>query len=189
MIKNKQKVLIGILVVIALTALLYLVIRSESAKITTFEDCQKAGWLVRNMTAYSYEKGYDGPEEKCTLWTGKSFLKYSIFFPTQNKPATEYMQALLSGELELIDDCLRVNGDLIIWPYGFSLSVDEASILDDTGHGAVRVGDRVRFGGGGLSEDEMGDRIDIADILSKLSTQFPSNRCSGPYWLVGEILK
>lgn len=133
------------------------------------------------------------PDETKRVTT--SFFKQDVsisssapFFPTQKEPATAFNQALLSGILEELDGCLRVNGDLIVWPYGFSLSVDENSILDDTGHGAVRVGDKVRFSGGGFSEDEIEEGVEMADILGNLSAELPSDRCSGPYWAIGEII-
>jgi len=40
------------LVVIALIVSLYLVMRSKSDKIITFEECAKAGWLVCSITLY-----------------------------------------------------------------------------------------------------------------------------------------
>ncbi len=154
-------------------------------EITIFEECEKAGYPV--MQSYP---------RQCRTSDGELFIEdiskdlkpNFIFFPTQKEPARIFMQALLSGTLEEINGCLRVNGDLIIWPYGFSLGIDKVSILDDTGHGVALIGDKVRFGGGGFSEDESEEGVDIADILGKLSAELPSDRCSGPYWLFGEIM-
>lgn len=71
--KKKYKIILLtiILVVIAIIASLCLVIRSKSAEIITFDECEKSGWLVRSITLY------DGDnliiEKECELWTGRSF--------------------------------------------------------------------------------------------------------------------
>ena len=186
--KNKKILTIVAVIILLAVVSLNLIIRSESAKITTFKDCERAGWLVRSITVYDGFGDIGRIEKECTLWTGKSFLKQSIFFPTQKEPATAHNQALLSGSLKLIDGCLRVNGDLIVWPYGFSPTTEEGviQVIDSTHETVARVGDKVRFGGGGFSEDE--DGMDMVEILDKLSTQFPTDRCSGPYWIVGEVI-
>jgi len=43
-----------------------------NAKITTFEECEKAGWLVRSIRMYD---GNSPIETECVLWSGKSFVK------------------------------------------------------------------------------------------------------------------
>lgn len=51
---------------------LYLTAMAQSAKIDTFEKCERAGWLIR------YIKVYDGTgpiEKECVLWTGQHFVK------------------------------------------------------------------------------------------------------------------
>ena len=124
-------------------------------------------------------------DNKCTVicpWD-------ETFFPTQKEPANAYMQAELSGELKLVDGCLRVNDGydnyLIVWHYGFGSSINEKGVIqviDDASHSIVKVGDKVRFSGGG-GELSGGDNGDI----SAVSTMLPSSRCSGPYWILGEI--
>ncbi len=252
MTDNTKKILTVVCILILLAiASLYLVIRSESAKITTFEECEKAGWLVRSITVYDG----DGPIEKeCMLWGGKSFVKEksheqqraveiatahlsypvtiievkkfecqgcfsvklqrddnqrqftivldnweiksvvqsdnvnvlpALFFPTQKEPATSYMQALLSDkELIIKDGCLRAGGFLLVWPYNFSLSTDKEGVLqiiNSTGQPVARVGDKVRIGGGA---DETPD----GRVVKGYSAQLPNERCSGPYWIVGEVI-
>lgn len=66
---GKKQILGIVILAMVVLASLYLVIRSESAKITTFEECQKAGWLVDRIT------NYDGYNAKCELWNGKIFVK------------------------------------------------------------------------------------------------------------------
>lgn len=196
MTDNRKRILtvVSILILLAIASL-YLVIKSESAKITTFEDCEKAGWLVRSITVYDGAAG--SPEKKCELWSGKSFIKQGVvqsdnvnvssvpFFPTAKEPATSYMQALLSDkELIIKDGCLRASGYLLVWPYGFSLSADKDGIfqvINSTGQPVARVGDKIKVGGGA---DETPD----GRVVKGYSAQLPSERCSGPYWIVGEVI-
>ncbi len=51
----------------------FLLIRTRSAKITTFEECENAGWFVRNIRIYDSVGGYGSVERECILWSGKSF--------------------------------------------------------------------------------------------------------------------
>lgn len=106
------------------------------------------------------------------------------FFPVQNYPSEFSMTALLEGKLVLGDGCLRVDNDyddyLPVWPHGFSLSIDgeEILIIDGTGKPIARVGDKVKVGGGEIPVER----------IAKYSEELPSARCSGPYWIVGEVL-
>lgn len=67
----KRFVIIGVLI-LAATGSLYWVVKNESTKIATFEECVKAGWLVRSIKVYD---GFGPVEQECTLWSGKSFVK------------------------------------------------------------------------------------------------------------------
>lgn len=192
---NTKKILTVVCILILLAiASLYLVIRSESAKIINFEDCEKAGWLVRDIKVYDGSAG--SPEKKCELWSGKSFVKQGFqldnvnissapFFPIVKEPATSYMQALLSNkpeELIIKDVCLRAGDYLLVWPYGFSVNTKNGiiQIIDDKGQPIMRVGDKIKIGGGG---GEMS-----SEIVAKYSAQLPSDRCSEPYWIVAEVI-
>ncbi len=73
MIKNNQKTLIVILAVII--AAVFLVIRVKSDKITIFDECYKAGWLVYRVSFYD-SFGLSSLEKDCVLWTGKTFHQY-----------------------------------------------------------------------------------------------------------------
>ncbi|MDD5616408.1 MAG: hypothetical protein PHH85_09420 [Candidatus Methanoperedens sp.] len=105
----------------------------------------------------------------------------------QKEPAKSYMAALLSDkpeELIIKDGCLRAGGFLLVWPYGFSLSADEDGtfqVTNATGWPVARVGDKIEVGGGA---DETPD----GRVVKGYSTQLPSERCSGPYWIVGEVI-
>ncbi|KAB2944923.1 MAG: hypothetical protein MPEBLZ_02968 [Candidatus Methanoperedens nitroreducens] len=168
-----------------------------NAKITTFEECEKAGLLVRSIRVYDG----NGPiEAECVLWGGESFVKEisqdqpdnvsvlsAPFFPTQKEPATSYMQALLGAdnpeELIIKDGCLRAGSFLLVWPYGFSLSADNGTfqVIDSTGKIVARVGDEIKVGGGA---DETPD----GRVARGYSAQLPGERCSGPYWIVAEVI-
>ena len=105
------------------------------------------------------------------------------FFPVQKDPhPTVQMTALLKGELVLVNGCLRVENYLLVWPHGFSISTDSEviQIIDNTGKPIARAGDQVKLSGGG---GEMPSKI-----IANYSTELPNDRCSGPYWIVGEVL-
>jgi hypothetical protein len=92
------------------------------------------------------------------------------------------MDALLVGELLLVDGCLRINdsddnGYLPIWPQNFSLRTKDnvIQVIDDTGRVIALVGDQLEISGGEMP----------AEHIEKYSAQpLPSN-CPGPYWIVG----
>ncbi len=71
---TENKTIIGILAVVVPVLLLYSIIKIESDKITTFEECNKAGWLVWSRKIPSVIPGSSYYEE-CVLWGGKSFKK------------------------------------------------------------------------------------------------------------------
>ncbi len=104
------------------------------------------------------------------------------FFPTQKNYTEHTMLALLEGKLVLEDGCLRVDNYLLLWPHGLSISTDGKviQIIDNTGKPIARVGDNIKLSGGG---GEM-----PREIIANYSTELPIDRCSGPYWIVGEVL-
>jgi hypothetical protein len=105
------------------------------------------------------------------------------FFPVQKDPNLDYMEALLVGELVIEDGCLRVDDDLLVWPHGFSLSIEGEviQVIDDTGQPIARVGDKVEVSGGEVGTSELPE-----GYLSEISAQLPSDCCLGPYWIIGE---
>ena len=65
-------------------------------KITTFEECEKAGLLVRSIRVYDG----NGPiEAECVLWSGKSFVKEK----SQQQRAVEIATAHLSFPVTIIE--------------------------------------------------------------------------------------
>lgn len=110
-----------------------------------------------------------------------------IFFPQQEpvEGERETMSAETFGTLVVIDGCIRVNHDesdtswLLIWPPDFTLDTanDPIQILDEAGNVVVRVGDKVRVGGGEVLSPTFFDE--------KMKQQLPPN-CLAPYWIVGD---
>lgn len=47
----------------------------SNVKIKTFEECEKAGWLVRSIKTYDSVGGYGSVERECILWSGRHFTK------------------------------------------------------------------------------------------------------------------
>jgi hypothetical protein len=135
-----------------------------------------------------YIKNYNGEFSiVCGQMGVEEIVEITPFFPVANKPSEDSMTALLEGELSLEDGCLRVSDRgydnyLLVWPYGFSLSTEGGviQIIDDTGQPIADVGGRVKIGGGECAKPCEG--------IAKYSAQLPSDRCSGPYWIVGEVI-
>ncbi len=101
------------------------------------------------------------------------------------------MQALAVGRL-VVDDvgCLRLKddraggrGDLIVWPPGYSMTVEdgEIQIVRGDGQTVARVGDRVEMGGGQITPTS-GSREAYEEKLKI------SEKCMGPLWIVGEVV-
>lgn len=106
-------------------------------------------------------------------------LSQAPFFPVQNPNQTVQMDALLKGELVLVNGCLRVDNYLLVWPYVFSISSTDGEviqIIDNTGKPFARVGDKVNLGGGEMS----------SEFIAQYSAELPNARCSGPYWIVSK---
>jgi len=129
--------------------------------------------------------GYLNAKQKNAAQSDNVSVLPAPFFPTQKEPAKSYMQALLGAdnpeELIIKDGCIRAGGFLLVWPYGFSLSADNGTfqVIDSTGQIVAHVGDKIKVGGGA---DETPD----GRLARGYSAQLPSERCSGPYWIVGE---
>ncbi len=105
----------------------------------------------------------------------------TLFFPVQTDPNPgAQMAALLEGELVQINGCLRVDKYLLVWPYGFSISTngEVIQINNNTGKPIALVGDKVKLGGGEIP----------GEYIANFSGELPSSRCSGPYWIVGDVL-
>jgi hypothetical protein len=102
------------------------------------------------------------------------------FFPVQKEVPNAMLQALLQGELVVENGCLRVSGNLILWPYGYSVQTEdgETLVLNAEGRAVARVGDFVQLGGG---------EIPAFSAEARTGTALPEG-CAGPYWLTGEVV-
>lgn len=100
------------------------------------------------------------------------------------------MESVLSGELLLDNDCLRINDGysnyLIIWPPGFSMRTEgeEIQVIDSNGKVVARVGDNIYVSGGEFPGEKAREYIEESIVGKPL----PAG-CPGPYWIVGAIVK
>lgn len=103
------------------------------------------------------------------------------FFPTQKERQAVAMQALITGELKLEGKCLKVDDNLIVWPYGYSLKIqdDTIKILNEKGKLMAIVGEIVKLGGGQVGTNE--------SALEELS-EYQNKDCKGPLWIVGKVM-
>lgn len=72
-----RKILVfsGFALILAMT-LLYIIVIIKSAKINSFEECKKGGWLIRAMAIYDYILPTEEDiEQECVLWGGEKFVK------------------------------------------------------------------------------------------------------------------
>ncbi len=114
---------------------------------------------------------------------GQSTPSSPIFFPQMQ--STTYMEADITGQLILEENCLRLKhsgGDtsyLLIWPSDFMVREkgDQIQILDETGQIVVTVEDEVIMFGGEVPEEFKGD------LEQQMQQEFPAE-CPGPYWVV-----
>ncbi len=104
-----------------------------------------------------------------------------IYFPVQKEVQTIYPDGLVKGTLVLDGDYLRItrpvgNGDLLVWPYGYSLRIEgnEIQIVDNDGQIVACVGDSIKLGGG---------QIPAQMVEEFIGKSLPYD-CEGPYWIV-----
>jgi len=75
MASNTKKI-IPIFLLIFIVGSVAGIVGYSSSKITTFEECENARWLVRSITVYDYAEYLpNAVEAECVLWNGKSFEK------------------------------------------------------------------------------------------------------------------
>ena len=76
----------------------------SNANITTFEECENAGWLVRSIKVYDSVDDYGSIEKECTLWSGKQFVKQRAQELTDDqKRAVEIATACLSYPTTIVE--------------------------------------------------------------------------------------
>ena len=106
----------------------------------------------------------------------------NLYFPTQKERQAHTMQALLTGELRLDGNCLKVNGNLIVWPYGYSVQAENnvPHIYNEKKELVARGGNVVRLSGSQVEPSE--------GIIGNLS-KFENESCKGPFWMVVEVIR
>ena len=107
------------------------------------------------------------------------------FFPVQRAGPSQ-MDGLFKGRLELNNGCLRVDKYLIIWPHGFSLRTkgEEIQVIDSNDQVVARVGEKITIGGGEIPGEGAKELIEESIVDQPL----PDN-CTGPYWIVSNVIK
>ena len=115
----------------------------------------------------------------------------NIYFP-QLKPVNGervFMEALLIGELVVVNGCIRMNSRegstsyLVVWPPDFTLGIENDSIYIRNGASEVvaRVGEEIYMSGGEVPAK-------TAWLSQQLQQKLP-DACPGPYWVVGEQVR
>ena len=113
----------------------------------------------------------------------------TTFLPTKNPPiatqkdeTTIMQEARLSGVLKKDKQgCLRVNNDLIIWPYGSKLKNN--LIYNKENNLIAVIGESVIFGGGEVSSKE-----DSEETIKRISKDLPNPKCPDPYFFVDSVI-
>jgi hypothetical protein len=107
-----------------------------------------------------------------------------VYFPVEKEPSKGYMLLSLQGNLYVDDsgyirlEWTEKEHPLIIWPYGYSLTMAEngnVRITDEFGKPVWQTGDTVHLGGGFGGKDIAEQRIGEA---------LPEG-CEGPYFMAG----
>lgn len=82
--------------------------------------------------------------------------------------------ALFEGTLVERDGCIRTDGgDTVVWPPGYSLSVEAGQPVVHGSGLQVRMGERVRLGGGEYSRSQLG----------AVASHGAQTRCQAPFFL------
>lgn len=79
----------------------------------------------------------------------------SIYMAQRNYDPDGFNDALLTGTLQVKNDCLFVGDALVIWPRLYTLdeSGDVPTVLDESGEVVFRVGEKAYLGGSGTDNN------------------------------------
>ena len=126
-----------------------------------------------------------------------------LFFSQVPEPGGSVPGALGGGRLFVKNDCIyagpterryrdEVPSDVVVWPYGYSLSRKEGEvlILDEKGRVVARVGEVARMGGGEITQEEAGPTPEAArrQFEEKRGELGVPDRCQGPLWVSSGVL-
>lgn len=101
---NNTKKIVAIFLLVFIVGSISGIVGYSNAKIINFEGCENS-WLVRSITFHdSAEYVPNAIEKKCTLWTGKSFIKPRTHELTENQErAVEIATGHLSYPTTIIE--------------------------------------------------------------------------------------
>ena len=110
------------------------------------------------------------------------------YFPVQKNAGGPQMLALSTGKLVLDNGYLRlksflgINNHMLIWPYGYSVQMEEKRIriIDDKGKTAAIVGGKIKVGGG---------EVKAVEIVEKYIGEPLPPDCAGPWWIVSRVIE
>ena len=126
-----------------------------------------------------------------------------LFFPQVSKPGGLSPSALGGGWLFVKNDCVyagpterryrtEVPSDVVVWPYGYSLSRKngEIRVLNERGKVMARVGEKVRMGGGEITQAEAGPTPEAArrQFEEKRRELGVPDQCRGPLWVSSGVI-
>lgn len=118
--------------------------------------------------------------------TASSSSPLPTFFPVLKEPETVYPDALAWGTLVLENNSLRLKphsligeSSLLIWPYGYTLNIneDEIHVVDNHGQVVASLGDSIKVGGGHTT----------LEVVEKYIGEPLPDNFTGPYWLVSGV--
>lgn len=118
-------------------------------------------------------------EQAAATQTALSASPFGVFLhQSEPEDSVDIDPGVLTGQLVVVDDCLRVNVDegnsyLIIWPPNYSLdAAPMIRVLNGEGQVVARVG--------------VGVEVRLAGGKTETLERNLPGRCPGPYWIVDE---
>jgi hypothetical protein len=123
--------------------------------------------------------------------TNTPLERAGLLFPRDPEPSKDFMSAMGSGRLFVSERCIRMGSpegvsDVVVWPYGYSLSESggEIRILNEDGEVEAQVGDVVRMGGGLIIEDEFARApVELKQAFREKRKELGvPNQCRGSIW-------
>jgi hypothetical protein len=119
-----------------------------------------------------------------------------LFFPQIPEPGGLSPSALGGGKLFIKNRCIymgtRRYADVVVWPYGYSLSREGGRIyiLNEKRKVVARVGEEVRMGGGEITQAEAGPTPETArrQFEEKRGELGVPDQCRGPLWVSSGVI-
>lgn len=114
-----------------------------SSEITTFEECENAGWLIRSIKVYD-DNG--STKKECFLWAGKSFVK-QIISVDQSTPQTNTQQQWETktddqNSVTVAVTPLDISPQSSEWKFDISMNTHSVELDQDLTKSAVLIDDQ-----------------------------------------------